>query len=270
MVEQPSDLTRTVTDRLAAILSGPPDRRKLDAALRLLAKWRSQILDNTLAARSGDTILGGPFKGMRYPVRAAEGARSARLLGAYEASLSPVLERIIARRVPQIVDIGCAEGYYAVGLALRLPGSTIHAHDTDPAARALVARLAAENGVTDRVRVGGEMDHAALSICAAAETVVICDIEGAEDGLLDPASAPALLEADILVEVHEGPRPGLTDRIAARFAATHHVTRIGRRLDDSALPDWTEALSDMDRLLMLWEWRAAPTPWLWLERKDRA
>ena len=269
MAEEASALTRAVTGQLAAILDGPPDRRRLEAALRHLAKWRAQVLDNTLAARSGDVVLGGPFKGMRYSVRAAEGARAARLIGAYEASLAPVFEAIIARRVPQIVDIGCAEGYYAVGLALRLPDSTIHARDTDPAARALVGQLAADNGVSDRVIVGGAMDHAALSLCADAETVVICDIEGAEDALLDPAAAPALSAADILVEVHEGVASGMADRIAARFAPTHRITRIGRKLDDSALPDWTEGLSDLDRLLLLWEWRAAPTPWLWMERKGR-
>lgn len=34
-------------------------------------------------------------------------------------------------------------------------------------------------------------------------------------------------------------------------------------------PDRTEALGDLDRLLMLWDWRSGPTPWLWLESKAR-
>ena len=51
----------------------------------------------------------------------------------------------------------------------------------------------------------------------------------------------------------------------ARFAATHRITQIDRKLDDAALPDWMEELSDLDRLLALWEWRGGPTPWLWLE-----
>jgi SAM-dependent methyltransferase len=205
---------------------------------------------------------------MEYAVRAAEGSRSARLLGAYEASLAPVIEEIIARAYPLVIDIGAAEGYYAVGLARRMPGTTVIACDLNPSARALCHALAEANGVADRLRVEGEMTHAGLDICAAQPTVILCDIEGAEEALLDPVSAPGLLAADILVEVHEGRAPGLLARLADRFAATHRITRIDRALRPDALPDWTEALSDMDRLILLWEWRAGPTPWLWMERHD--
>ena len=169
--------------------------------------------------------------------------------------------------MPQIVDIGCAEGYYAVGLALRLPNSTIHARDTDPAARALVAQLAADNGVSERVIVGGAMDHAALSLCTDAETVVICDIEGAEDRLLDPVAGPGLLQADILVECHPATAPGVVERLKARFGTTHRISEIGRHVDDSGFPDWMEEFSDLDRLIALWEWRSGPTPWLWMEKR---
>lgn len=270
MTEPASALTQAVTAQLMALMDGPPDARRLGAALRLLAKWRSQVMDNTVVAQAGQVVAGGPFKGMRYDVPAAEGAHAVRLLGAYEAGLTPVIESIIARRVPQIFDIGCAEGYYAVGLARRMPETVIHARDTSPDARALVAQLAEANGVADRIRIGGAMEHADFSLCEQADTVIICDIEGAEDALLDPVAAPSLARADILVEVHEGMVAGLTDRLATRFAATHRITRLGRKLADDLLPDWAESLGDLDRLLLLWEWRAAPTPWLWMERKDRA
>lgn len=264
-----SPFTRVVTERLRALVQGRTGQSQLEQALRLLAKWRSQMLANTLRKQSGTTILGGPFKGMDYAVAAAEGAWATRLLGVYEASLAPVLETVIARRYPQIFDIGCAEGYYAVGLARRMPETQVFARDINVKARDLVMALAAANGVADRVHVGGEMDPAEFDLCKNAPTFVLCDIEGAEDALLDPVTAPGLLCADILVEVHDSEKPGLSDRIATRFAATHKITRIGRKLDDSSLPDWAERLSDLDRLLMLWEWRSGPTPWLWLECKER-
>jgi hypothetical protein len=65
-------------------------------------------------------------------------------------------------------------------------------------------------------------------------------------------------------------RPGLMDDITHRFAASHDIHRINRRLDDRALPDWAETLGDLDRLLLIWEWRASPTPWLWMTRKVHA
>lgn len=261
------DLTRVATERLLRLMDGPPAPERLNAALRHLAKWRSAVLEQALTARSGETVLTGPFAGMAYPVRAAEGARAARLLGCYEASLAPVIETIVARGYAQVIDVGCAEGYYAVGLARRLPQAQVFAQDSDPKAQALVRQMAQANGVQDRVQVGGEIGPQGFDRCLAAPTVVICDIEGAEDGLLDPTLAPGLCAADLLVEVHEGQHPGLLDRLSARFASTHRITRLDRRLAPEALPAWTEALGDLDRLLLLWEWRASPTPWLWMERQ---
>jgi hypothetical protein len=55
--------------------------------------------------------------------------------------------------------------------------------------------------------------------------------------------------------------------LAARFAPTHTVTRLDRQLDASTLPAWMEELSDLDRLIALWEWRGGPTPWLWMQHK---
>ena len=262
----PSNLTIAASEILRRIASEPPDARHLAAALRHLAKWRAELIANTLVERSGTKVLSGPFKGMDYAIRAAEGSRAARLLGSYEASLAPVIETIVSRAYRLVIDIGCAEGYYAVGLARRMPQSRILARDESATAQALCRQLAEINGVADRVAVGGRMTHADFAMCASQTTLILCDIEGAEAELLDPAAAPGLLSADILVEAHDVLRPGLADLITSRFAASHLVTRFDRHLNGD-LPDWMESLSDLDRLLALWEWRGGPTPWLWMQRK---
>lgn len=264
---QPSALTLAVVQQAKDILAAAPSAEGLTQTLRLLAKWRAAVIGNTMDQRDGTRVLSGPFKGMDYGVRASEGSRSARLIGAYEASLHPVIEAIIARAPQIIIDIGSAEGYYAVGLARRLPGARVLARDASDTAQALCRALAAANGVADRVEVGGLFAPGDFALCQSAPTVVICDIEGAEDGLLDPVAAPGLAAADILVECHPGMTPGVTARLAARFARSHKVTEIGRKLDDTGLPGWMEELSDLDRLIALWEWRAGPTPWLWMEKR---
>lgn len=265
----PSTFTRLITKSVQEILAGPPDPATLTLALRQLAKWRSLVIANTVLAREGTVLTHGPFAGMNYAVEASEGAFTARRLGCYEASLAPVIETIIARKYSLIIDIGSAEGYYAVGLARRMPTAQVMARDANPKAQTLCAALARANDVATRVQIGGLIGGADLDICAAQPTAIICDIEGAEGELLNPATAPGLLDADILVEVHESMRPGLLALLTARFSATHTITRIDRKLDDSALPAWMEELSDMDRLLALWEWRAGPTPWLWMQVKPK-
>lgn len=258
-------LSEAVSERVQSLLAPPATPNTLNSALRHLAKWRSELVANTVLARDGAVVQSGPFRGMAYPVRASEGSRVARVLGAYESSLHPVIEAIIARAPDLVIDIGSAEGYYAVGLARRLGAARILARDADVQAQALCRTLAAANGLADRVAVGGLFGHRDFDICAAGRSVVICDIEGGEDALLDPLAAPGLLQADVLVECHPGLAPGVTERLIARFAPTHRITRIDRKLDDAALPGWMEELSDLDRLLALWEWRSGPTPWLWME-----
>ncbi|MDZ7906377.1 MAG: hypothetical protein U5N55_11810 [Cypionkella sp.] len=79
---------------------------------------------------------------------AAEGSSPARLLGAYEASLHPVIKDICTCDYAQIIDVGCAEGYYAVGLARRLPAARVFAARQQPyCARKNARKLAALNGV---------------------------------------------------------------------------------------------------------------------------
>lgn len=260
-------LDRTVQAQVLDLLAGQADQRKLVSALRLLAKWRSDLLGRALVERSGDRVLSGPFRGMAYPVRASEGARNPRLIGSYEASLGPVIEEIVQAGYDRVIDVGSAEGYYSVGFALRMPGAHVMARDSDAKARAACAALAAANGVAARVDIAGEVAHADFEAQIMGHCLILCDIEGAEVELLNPEVAPSLRRADLLVEVHEGMRPGSLGLIEQRFAASHDIRRIGRRLEDRGLPDWAEQLSDMDRLLLLWEWRSSPTPWLWMRRK---
>ena len=176
MAKAPSPFTQAATETLRRIAAAPADPARLTEALRHLAKWRSELIANTLAERSGSVVLSGPFKGMKYPVRASEGSRSARLIGAYEASLAQVIEEIASRRYKLVVDVGSAEGYYAVGLALRLPLARVLARDENPRAQALCREIAEANGLSDRIAIGGRMTHADFDPCKGKKSLVVCDI----------------------------------------------------------------------------------------------
>ncbi len=136
-----------------------PDAVALHRVLRYLSQWRSLMLANTYLQHHGPTIHGGLFRGMAYVTDTTEGALMPRLLGTYESELHPHLSAFVAEGVDCIVDVGCAEGYYAVGLARLAPHATIYAHDTDMAAQVACKALAARNGVADRVVVGGRLNR---------------------------------------------------------------------------------------------------------------
>lgn len=241
-----------------------PDIQVLDIALRILAKWRSTLLANTVIAHGGLTVQSGPFVGMEYVRHATEGALAARLLGIYERELHPHIEAL--RDVEHIIDVGCAEGYYAVGFARRFPEAKVHAFDISPEAREACRSLADKNGVA--IDIQGEFAAETLDQYASASTLLFCDIEGGEDLLLDPARHHALRKVRLMVETHPGAAPGVTERLTERFSSSHYIQRLEHRPNLANLPAWANSFSHLDILLLAWEWRGTATPWLVMTPRD--
>src|SRR2546426_11207567 len=92
-------------------------------------RQRRRKLHELFVGRYGLRVRGGPFAGLGYPRQAPKWGYNLvpRLLGTYECELHHVFEQVIATGFPTIIDVGAADGYYTVGLALKSPGSTVHA-----------------------------------------------------------------------------------------------------------------------------------------------
>lgn len=127
------------------------DLSVLNGALRFLCKWRSTLICNTLLQRQGTIIMGGPFKDMDFLTHSAEGCHVSKLLGCYEQPLLPHIEIAILTNYQTVINIGCAEGYYAVGMAIRMPHSQILAFDSNPKAQQICSMLAHKNHVSERI-----------------------------------------------------------------------------------------------------------------------
>jgi hypothetical protein len=171
---------------------------------------------------------------MAYIARAHYSQLVPKILGTYELELWPAIEQIIAANPGAIVDIGAAEGYYAVGLARRLPSTRIVTFEMQPEARSLMRELAARNGLNGRFDMRETANPAAVrkvlsELPASSRPALICDVEGYEDVLMDPAAVPELRSATMLIEVHELDAPGLSGRLRERFAASHNLQVIPTR-----------------------------------------
>ncbi|MFM9990728.1 MAG: hypothetical protein ACKVOY_04780 [Burkholderiaceae bacterium] len=190
-----------------------------------MSKWRSVLIQNTFLKHQGTVIVQGPLAGMDFLPQSAEGCHVAKLLGCYEQPLQPFIEEAIQAAYPIILNIGCAEGYYAVGMARRMKNSKVHEQQ---------------------------------------QVLVLCDIKGAERELLNPEKSPSLKTMDLIVESHECLSPGITQILIDRFKDTHQITYIEdngqRQLLDA--PQWFKNLAHLDQLLATWEWRSGATPWL--------
>lgn len=221
-------------------------------------------LYDRVSTAHGSAVLAGPFKGMLYTGKAAGSLAVPKLVGSYEMELNTIIESAIGRRPSMIIDIGVAEGYYAIGFARRLAEAAVHGFDTDPVARSKCLAMARLNGVEERVRIHGSCDPASLHDLLTPGSLVICDCEGYEFELLDPSKVPALLCSDAIVEMHEHTRPGLTTAIVERFRSTHRVQLISSQSRQATDFPCLDFLKPADQARALDEMRVYPQQWAYL------
>jgi hypothetical protein len=204
------------------------------------ARWvrENSHRDETLTRIAGDlfpnlTVATGPFKGMRYPrLQSAGSALLPKLLGSYESELHATLEELLAHEYTAVVDVGCAEGYYAVGLGLRLRDAPIYAFDTNPQARLACAEMAKLNGVDGRIHIGSLCDRKVLrSLPLGSRALIITDCEGYEGELFDYEMAQFLARHSLIVEAHDFIKIDISSRLHAIFSRTHHVRSV-KSIDD--------------------------------------
>jgi hypothetical protein len=184
--------------------------------------------------KRSDRIFTGPFKGMRF-VWEAWDANFAnpmpKFLGTYELELHNAMETVCSIAPDLIVDVGAADGYYAVGLSLRVKSAEVVSFEELENGQKLVESVAELNGVEDRVRSLGrcEVNDLEAALSPGKTTFVMMDVEGYEDVLLDPVAIPALTRAHILVEAHDCYVPGMSEKIVERFNNTHQIEKITSR-----------------------------------------
>jgi hypothetical protein len=173
-------------------------------------------------------VLSGPFKGLKYPTYQSNGSPLLpKLVGSYEAELHEEILSALRCNYTEIIDIGCAEGYYAVGFAKNIPGAKIYAFDTDSAAQALCKVMAKTNGVESKVHVGGECSKDILSqIPIRKKALVISDCEGYEIDLFTKDLISSMNECDFLIETHDCYNPNISSELKSRFSSTHEIKSI--------------------------------------------
>lgn len=179
----------------------------------------------------GDVVQQGPFRGMKYPAGSYACCRFQKIVGSYEHELHPLLQLLIAKgRYEHIINVGAADGYFSVGMALALPEARGVAFEMSDYSRELLERVTKLNHVQSRLQIKGRCDPALLQALESEidprKTLVICDVDGYEVELLAEGGVSWLREADILVELHDCLRVGVTDAVSAAFAATHSITQI--------------------------------------------
>lgn len=214
-------------------------------------------------------ILSGPFTGQSYLDEIIWGSITPRWVGSYEHELWGVLEEIIQTPYKTVIDVGCAEGYYATGLASKLPEANIFAYDLDPFSRDQCTRLRELNKCTSNLEILPWCDHAEVKKRTSGKTLLVIDIEGGEMDFLDPAAEGTLKSLDILVEIHRTGDDVLTNTktLQGRFEKSHEITLIHSEKDhEPANYNLPEGFDSDPKLFH--EGRAYEQTWLWMKTRQ--
>jgi precorrin-6B methylase 2 len=171
----------------------------------------------------------GPFKGMTISEVTSwyGGDVVVKLIGAYEFELYDCVEEAIAANPNQVINVGCAEGYYAVGFALRLPAALIHAIDIEAQALKACEAAARANRVEQNLRLELGWSRSSLEnlLQRPGRTLLFVDCEGCEEEMFRVLAPDSYASAEIIVECHDFAVPGTSDSLL-RVLSGSHETRV--------------------------------------------
>lgn len=221
-------------------------------------------------------VASGPFKGLFYPELKAIGSSIApKLLGTYEMELWEIIEDICNTNYSTLIDIGCAEGYYACGFAMRIPKINVYAYDTNPDARELCKTMGNENGLADRIKIEEIFTMRTIErIPLQNQGIIVCDCEGAEEYIFynDGNNWSNLIDNyDLLMEIHDVFRPGISAYIYDLFSESH-IIQIIYSINDALRPKIfkNQLLNEKDndtKVRLMAENRPGEMMWFYMKRK---
>lgn len=227
-----SNLDGTVWNLLRRIKYGVP---------KAYRNWKYRRAVKWIYKSTEMHVFAGPFKGMLVSDAHVYGAPVAKLLGTYEKELHPTFQQIISKAPPHVIDVGGAEGYYAIGMAMQSMVGSVLVWESLETGRNMIERFAKLNNVLNKMEIRGECSEAGLYEVLSGQQsgLMIMDVEGAELDLLSERVCSALGKWDVVVESHDMIKIGCTDKLVNMLEPTHDIRLIQtaeRLRDDFPLP----------------------------------
>lgn len=199
---------------------------------------------------SDKKVRSGVFKGLQYHDFISFGSSMfPKLLGSYEMELFPVFNQFKNKKYQQVLDVGCAEGFYAVGLAMHLPGAKIYAYDIDEKALKLCEQLADLNGVGNQVILNRQCSPATIEQFDFADpSLLICDCEGYERELFSIYNSSKLKHTDLIIELHPFAAADVKEYLTSLFASSHQVSFVSSFDNKRKVAEFSKELKGLGQL----------------------
>ena len=240
-----------------------------------IEKYKEIVWDK-VKEQYGLEIAFGPFKGMKLSPNAwwSNKNMTAQVLGIYEANVIVKLERY-AERFSNFIDIGAADGYYAVGSVVNGIYKKSHAFEINELGRTIILETAKINNCEELVSVYGEATESKIRdiIKEDGNALVIIDIEGGEFDLLSDDMLNCLRQCVVICELHPFMFSDGASKLSSlleRCDSSFEIAFSERQTYELPECDFLDGLPDDARLLAFSEGREAAMQWLILVPKTES
>lgn len=244
--------------------------------------WRKETIRERQARISMEvfdkcngTVQRGLFKGLKLAPNPWWGGLDlgSQCLGYYEQEIMELISSLPDQATKTFIDIGAADGYYAVGMLLSKKSEKCICFEASSVGRAAIRDTWTLNGAPGELEIYGLANQTAivsLSELEHGKTLALVDIEGGEFDLLTEAVINKLAGCSIIIEVHEW-KPDFLPNYC------HLIRRLHREFDVSIIPrvqrnvfkdPSLRDLTDDNRLLLISERRPSNMRFLYLNPKQ--
>lgn len=229
---------------------------------------RRRDLSNKIGKQLGWVVKYGPFKGLHLSEKTwwSRPSRAAMLLGIYEKEILDLLMSI-PEKYDTLIDIGAADGYYAVGAIVSGKFSNSICYEISEKGQNAILDNGKLNNCEKQLQIFGAADsdfHKSISKNKLSKSVLLVDIEGAEFKFLTEDLFRAFQNSIIIVELHEWKLDNgdmLVELLEKRSSATHKITPLTMGSRDMSKFDELKKFNDSDRWLICSEGRCQLMTW---------
>lgn len=241
----------------------------IDAVDRAVILKRLTV-NNYIFQKYGGVVQHGPLRDFKILQESSWGNdKAAKILGFYEAE---ILEELSSEAQGKyFVDIGAADGYYAVGFLYKKICVGCVAFESTEQGRQVITNTAKFANITLPLLVydSAQSNFINLVPFPLDQTVFLIDIEGGEFEILTEENLFLMRQSIIFVEIHDSDDSGKEKfQRLLRDCEKHFLVKIQKRVfrDPYAYPELDE-LDDTEHWLACSEGRAPDAKWLILRPK---
>ena len=170
-----------------------------------IQRAKNKVL-NKIILEHGHKVAYGTFKGMKLSKNTywSKNDIITHILGVYEKHVLKKIIEFSKKGNYPFIDIGAADGYFAIGMAFSETFKKIYAFEIDEEGRRSLNRNIENNLCKDKVVVDIEANFETLKeiVDKNKSAVILIDIEGSEFDLLDDNLLQLLSNCYIVCELH--------------------------------------------------------------------